>query len=328
MISPLDGFLLLLVVATGAAVLAITDLLDAVVVFGAFSFFSAAFFASLGALDVAFTEAAVGAAITTVLFVAVMRRVERLPRGPRRPPPRSFALASVAALAVAGVVLARAVLELPAVGDPLAPAARHVSPRYIEDGPAETGAPNMVTGVLADYRAYDTLGETVVILTAGLACALVLGNVGAAGAAAGATRPLASPVLDTASRLLTPFIFVFAAYVVAHGHVSPGGGFQGGILLAAALILVRLVRRERTWGLSPRGALVAACTGVAIFAATGFAALAFGGRFLDYGALPLPLDPAATRAAGSLVIEVGVGLGVMGVMLLIFDALGGPLEEA
>jgi multicomponent Na+:H+ antiporter subunit B len=180
-ISPLDAFLLVLVVATGAAVLSVRGLLGAVIVFGAFSFFSAAFFASLGALDVAFTEAAVGAAITTVLFVTVIHRVDHGAHGaqgaPRRPP-RAFALASATALAAVTLVLGRAVLQLPPVGDPEAPAARHVSPRYIEKGPAETGAPNMVTAVLADYRGYDTLGETVVILTAGLACALVLGTLG------------------------------------------------------------------------------------------------------------------------------------------------------
>lgn len=64
--------------------------------------------------------------------------------------------------------------ELPPMGDPNAPASTHVSSRYIEQGHAETGAPNLVTAVLADYRSYDTLGETAVIFTAGLACALIL----------------------------------------------------------------------------------------------------------------------------------------------------------
>jgi multicomponent Na+:H+ antiporter subunit B len=65
--------------------------------------------------------------------------------------------------------------KLPRVGDPNSPAATHVSPRYIEHSHEETGAPNFVTGVLADYRSYDTLGETTVIFTAGLACLLILG---------------------------------------------------------------------------------------------------------------------------------------------------------
>jgi multicomponent Na+:H+ antiporter subunit B len=65
--------------------------------------------------------------------------------------------------------------DLPAVGDPKAPASAHVSPYYIEHSHHETGAPNFVTAVLADYRGYDTLGETTVIFTAGLACLLILG---------------------------------------------------------------------------------------------------------------------------------------------------------
>ena len=85
------------------------------------------------------------------------------------------------ALAVAAALLFAAAAEFPSVGDPAAPAATRVSPRYIEQGPAETGAANMVTGVLADYRGYDTLGELTVIFTAGLACLLILG--------VGASRP-------------------------------------------------------------------------------------------------------------------------------------------
>ncbi len=65
--------------------------------------------------------------------------------------------------------------DLPRVGDPTSPASTHVSPRYIKEGRQETGAPNFVTAVLADYRGYDTLGETTVIFTAGLACLLILG---------------------------------------------------------------------------------------------------------------------------------------------------------
>jgi len=174
MTLPLDTFFLLLVLLSGIAALAAKDLLAAAIAFGAFSFFSAMFFASLGALDVSFTEAAVGV-ITTVLLVTVLYRT-----GPREAPAgrAGTGLSSVLAalvLALAGAVLLRATGALPAVGDAGSPASRHVSPRYIEQGPGETGASNMVTGVLADYRSYDTLGETVVIFTAGLVCLLLLG---------------------------------------------------------------------------------------------------------------------------------------------------------
>ena len=74
----------------------------------------------------------------------------------------------------AGAVLAYGALEMPAWGDPSSPASNHVSPRYIEKVMEETEVPNMVTAVLADYRGYDTLGETTVIFTAGMCCLLIL----------------------------------------------------------------------------------------------------------------------------------------------------------
>ena len=78
-------------------------------------------------------------------------------------------------LLLAGALLFYTAQDLPRIGDPSSPAATHVSPRYIEHSHEETGAPNFVTAILADYRGYDTLGETTVIFTAGLACLLILG---------------------------------------------------------------------------------------------------------------------------------------------------------
>lgn len=139
-----------------------------------------------------------------------------------------------------------------------------------------------------------------------------------------------SSVLDAASRLLAPFVLLFAVYVVAHGHDSPGGGFQGGVLLAVGLILVKLVRGvPGRWEISPRAALAMACTGVAIFAGIGLVALA-GGNYLDYAEPRWMSDPVAQRVLGTLGIEIGVALAVAGVILLVFDALSGwgEREEA
>ena len=131
-----------------------------------------------------------------------------------------------------------------------------------------------------------------------------------------------SPVLEAASRALVPFMVLFAVYVVIHGHDSPGGGFQGGVILAAAILLLRLVRgAEAPFGIGPRGALVLACVGPAIYVGIGLLAMANGGNFLDYGALPLPGESADVRAMGTLGIEIGVTLGVTGVIVVIFDAL-------
>ena len=133
-----------------------------------------------------------------------------------------------------------------------------------------------------------------------------------------------SPVLDAASRLLVPFMWLFAAYVLIHGHDSPGGGFQSGVILAASIILLRLVRgRESVSVLSSNGALTLACAGPLLYGGIGLTSLVFGGNFLDYSASPLPMgmDPARVRAIGTLGIETGVMLGVAGVLVLIFDML-------
>ncbi|HPQ61015.1 MAG TPA: hypothetical protein PLR43_05775 [Syntrophales bacterium] len=73
-----------------------------------------------------------------------------------------------------GAVLVYGTIDMPAYGDPDSPASRHVSPRYIEKTEEETATPNMVTSVLADYRGYDTMGETTVIFTAGISCIFLL----------------------------------------------------------------------------------------------------------------------------------------------------------
>lgn len=134
--------------------------------------------------------------------------------------------------------------------------------------------------------------------------------------------PFGSPLLDAACRLMVPFMLLFALYVVAHGHDSPGGGFQGGTILAATIILMRMVHgQEHTWGLHRLSALRLACAGVALYAGIGLLSLLRQGQYLDYGVLPLPVPTAQAHALGILGIEIGVVMTVAGVFVLMFDAL-------
>jgi multicomponent Na+:H+ antiporter subunit B len=162
----------LLVLTLGLAVAALRarDLLGAVLVLGGYSLVLSLLWAAMGAVDVAFTEAVVGAGISTVLFLAALLRTSATRTAPRARVHRGAA----AAVAVAALALGWAGLDLPAFGDPASAPSTHVSPRYLESGVRETGAPNIVTAVLADYRSYDTLIETVVIFTAGAGCWLLL----------------------------------------------------------------------------------------------------------------------------------------------------------
>ena len=137
------------------------------------------------------------------------------------------------------------------------------------------------------------------------------------------TRKEDNPVVSLISRLVAPFIMIFALYVIFHGHYSPGGGFQGGTMLAAAVLLIRLsagsqygeLQFPKNWG-TPLGSV-----GVLIYFGTGLAALMGGGQFLNYKFLPMSLADHMHRYWGTLFVEIGVGLAVMGILVAIYDDL-------
>ncbi len=138
---------------------------------GLYSLLSASVFMDLDAVDVAFTEAAVGAGISTVLFLGTLALVGRREKRGNR----TQLLPLAVVLSCAGLLI-YASEDMPAFGDPAAPVHQHVAPRYIQQSPLEVGPPNMVTSVLASYRGYDTLGETGVVFTAAVGVLLLLGG--------------------------------------------------------------------------------------------------------------------------------------------------------
>lgn len=136
--------------------------------------------------------------------------------------------------------------------------------------------------------------------------------------------PETSPIVRLTCRAVSRLIQIFALYVVFHGHYSPGGGFQGGALLAAAVILLRIsegheasqVEFPASWAL-PLGAL-----GAILFAGIGLADLLAGGNFLQYEFTPLPqMSAAQTHYWAILLVEIGVGVAVMAILVAIFDRL-------
>lgn len=124
------------------------------------------------------------------------------------------------------------------------------------------------------------------------------------------------------AQLLVPFILLFGFYVIMHGELGPGGGFQGGVILAAGYILYALVygsdAGERA--ISARVSDPLNSLGVLIYAGVGVATLLAGGAYLDYSALN-PADPPAGQALGILLVEIGVGVTVCAVMITLFNEL-------
>ncbi len=182
----LDLILLIIIVICAFAAVQMRDLLSAALVLGACSLIMAVIWTRLNAVDVAFTEASVGAGITTVLMIAALSRTRRGEEGGEErdmgwvhdgAANKRFIFRHIAMLIVVLVtmgVLIYGTMDMPDFGDPDAPAHTHVARRYIEKSREETGVKNFVTAVLVSYRGYDTLGETTVIFTAGIAVVLLL----------------------------------------------------------------------------------------------------------------------------------------------------------
>ena len=168
----IDISLLAFLAITAIAVIRIRNLFVIIMLFGIFSLHSAGLFVVMDAADVAFTEAAVGAGISTVLMLGTLaltkKHEEKKPAHPARLP--------LLVVLITGVALVYGMSDIAAFGDPQAPAHQHVKPRYIEHSIEETGVANTVTAVLASYRGYDTLGEVTVIFTAGIGVLLLIGG--------------------------------------------------------------------------------------------------------------------------------------------------------
>lgn len=159
-------FLFLIVMAF--MVLRLRNLFAAAMITGIFSLISAGLFTLMDAVDVAFTEAAVGAGISTVLFLGTLALTST------RENQRSFKVLPLVVVVAMGAALMWGILDMPFYGDPAAPIHHHVAPDYIEGARTHFHIPNIVTAVLGSYRGYDTLGETTVIFTAAVGVLLLL----------------------------------------------------------------------------------------------------------------------------------------------------------
>jgi len=158
-----------LLAATAISIVRMRSLFAAVMLMGIYSFLGASWMLLLDAPDVAFTEASVGAGISTILTLSALALAGRKAKKPVHSP----ALPLVVVF-LTGAALIYGTLDMPYYGDPQAPSHLHPSPSFVERSETEIGIPNVVTAVLASYRGYDTLGETLVIFTASVAVLLLL----------------------------------------------------------------------------------------------------------------------------------------------------------
>lgn len=392
----IDAILLVLVTVTAVAIIEVRSLYASAMLTSIYSLLMALVWVNMHSMDVAFTEAAVGGGISTLLLIGTLVHTAR----EEKPVKRRIHGPALAFTLLTGGALIYGTLDMPRFGDPAAPihhyrvpemmaqtvgfvnkipgkqhapegfdleryrrfdgrvqdiprdptdtAWRENSPLRLEGllvpqvrttGPhAEAHAdeghhlhppddfnghvPNSVTSLLAAYRGYDTMFETTVIFTAGVSLILLLRRPRREGYLQASAPMHDQVILRVVTKLSIPFILLFGFYVITHGELGPGGGFQGGVILATAFILFALVfGRPALYRVIPPPVSDALTgVGVLIYSGTGAACMLLGGKFLDYAVLD-PASPGDGESLGMTLVEYGVGITVSMVMLTIFNQL-------
>jgi multicomponent Na+:H+ antiporter subunit B len=305
---------------TAFAILRLRALFAVVMLSSVYSLVSAALLVHLDAVDVAFTEAAVGAGISTVLMLATLALTTRHEKEPTH-----TSLLPLVVVFLTGIALVYGTLDMPRFGDPSAPIHHHVAPKYINDTGSEIGMPNIVTAILASYRGFDTLGEVTVIFTAGIGVLLLIG--------AFIREPDGNTiqtmehhlVLRLVTKLLIGPILLFALYVQFHGDYGPGGGFQAGVIFAAAFIIYALVFGLETARRVVPGRVIRImlAAGVLLYGGVGVISLFFGQNYLNYSVLGS--TAVAGQHLGILLVEFGVGMTVAAVMVSTYYVFSGQI---
>lgn len=389
-----DSVLLFLVTVCAVAIIEVRSLYAVAMLSSVYSLLMALVWTNMHSMDVAFTEAAVGGGISTILLIGTLVHTRR----DEKPAKHRLHLPALLVTILTGAALIYGTFDMPRFGDPNAtihhyrvpemmsqtvaaasgregkqqpPEGYEAPPRMTPTAAEWAGAihaideaeealeeaqhsasgriegehagehhegahkhptddfnghvPNSVTSLLAAYRGFDTMFETTVIFTAGMALIMLLRRRREEGeddfSQKGATLS-GQVILRVMTKMFIPFILVFGFYVITHGEIGPGGGFQGGVILATAFILYALLygRNALYRIIRPRTLEVLAACGVLLYAGVGVACMLLGGNFLDYAALNAA-SPGDGEAMGMTLVEYGVGITVCTVMIIIFNQL-------
>lgn len=229
---------------------------------------------------------------------------------------------------------------LPVIGSHKSPANSYLSPHYIMNAMKDTHANNIVTAVLADYRGFDTLFETCVLFLSGIGTLMILSTKKKIVHREKKGQPwllksqnrdyhasYGGTILQASFRLIVPVVMLYGLYVLFHGELSLGGGFQAGALVACAYLLDRIMPSfvTRLGEVLEEKMLIVAGLGVFIYAFTGILPMLFGGNFLEYGKLPFAWfvahGDAGLHTTGILMIEIGVSICVAAVIMTILEVV-------
>ncbi|MFI3206123.1 MAG: DUF4040 domain-containing protein [Clostridia bacterium] len=252
--------LLIFLVVCAISVSATKKLINAIVIFMSYSCVMSVIWVMLESPDLAITEAAVGAGVSSILFFVTLKKIRAVEHEEDEKHSddirdvenhwemKFFAPAyKVGSLIVCFgimVVLLAVVSQLPSFGNLSNPDNNEVAQRYLESGMEETGAVNIVTAMILDYRAFDTFGESCVLFIAATCVTILLRvdtNSNSLSMPSGEDDRIYEPkndvILQKVAQILVPILILFGVYIILNGHLSPGGGFSGGAIIGAGLIL-------------------------------------------------------------------------------------------
>lgn len=252
--------LLLFLVVCAVSVSLTKKLLTSIIIFMSYSCVMSIIWIMLESPDLAITEAAVGAGVSSILFFVTLKKIHAVDREEEAKKEldvaeterhlemkifdKAFKATSVVVCISIIIILLVVVSDLPRFGNAGNPDNNEVAERYILSGLQETGAVNIVTGMILDYRAFDTFGESCVLFIAAT-CVMILLRVDTesddlsmpSGANDRIYEPKNDLILQKAAKILVPIVIMAGIYIILNGHLSPGGGFSGGALIGAGLIL-------------------------------------------------------------------------------------------
>ena len=261
MITVLKPFLLIFLVSSALAICLSKRLISAVIIFACYSIVLSVLWILLAAPDIAITEAAVGTGVSGVIFFVALKRLsvtdmefkwanavsstakqkEKTDKGRRG---FRYLYHSVFIAVSAGLtgILAYTASAFPPFGDPGNPANNEIPRKFLEEGVMDTGALNAVSAMLWSYRSFDTFGEACVLFAAACVILVLLRGGGVSLEANDPFRkemdePRQDPIIKTIAFLLVATIMIFGVYALLHGHITPGGGFSGGAIIGAAMVL-------------------------------------------------------------------------------------------
>ncbi len=235
-------------------------------------------------------------------------------------------LVSLLFIGALAILLLYVVSNMPGMGEDDVPTRQNVIPRYLERAESETGTENVITGVILNYRGYDTMGEVTVIFTGLAAVIAILGRErrGKNYAYTDLSEVASSVIVRIAIVFLAPLILLFSFYTILHGDVSPGGGFQGGAIIGASLIIFTTIFGlwESTSRIPQKLRFPLEGAALLSFFTVGVIGIIGGGNFLTYmlPRLATSLQP-AVRTWLTLLVEIGIGVGGAMVFISILFAL-------